>query len=244
MKKERLDKLLVQRGFFPSGEKARRAVMAGMVSVDGGIESKPGRAFAAGARILVKGAARFVSRGGEKLEGALDRFGIAVAGKRCLDVGASTGGFTDCLLQRGARAVTAVDVGYGQADLRVRDDPRVTVLDRTNARYLTGPDLPYAPELVTVDVSFISLSKIVPALSGLIVPGGEVIALIKPQFEAGRDRVGKGGVVRDERVHTEVIWGVCAMCEEHGFTVHGVAESPLRGPAGNREFFVYAKKDR
>jgi len=240
--KERLDRLLVQRGFFTSGEKARRAVMAGIVLVDERVESKPGKAVSSDSLLRVKEAPPYVGRGGEKLAGALERFKISVLGKRCLDIGASTGGFTDCLLHGGASAVIAVDVGYGQIAQCLREDPRVTILERTNARYLKGDQLPYEPELVTIDVSFISLGKIIPAVGGVVREGAQLIALIKPQFEAGRSEVRRGGVVRDERVHARVIWNVCAVCEVAGFVIQGLMESPLIGPAGNKEFFVYAKK--
>jgi 23S rRNA (cytidine1920-2'-O)/16S rRNA (cytidine1409-2'-O)-methyltransferase len=242
--KVRLDKLLVERGFFPSGEKARRAVMAGEIRVDDRPADKPGKAVKSDCRLAVLSRYQYVGRGGEKLAAALRTFGISVSKKKCLDIGASTGGFTDCLLQAGAAAVVAVDVGHGQMAQRVREDPRVTLLDRTNARYLKRRDLPYEPELATIDVSFISLDKIIPAVVEIIGHGAELVALIKPQFEAGREDVGRGGVVRDVRVHTSVIWNVCEMCEANGLMVRGLTESPLRGPAGNREFFIYVIKER
>ncbi len=241
-KKLRLDRLLVERGFFPTGEKSRRAVMAGEVSVDGRRADKAGKAVKSDCLISVLNKHHYVGRGGDKLAAALRTFNISVSQKKCLDIGASTGGFTDCLLRAGAAAVVAVDVGRGQLAQRLCEDPRVVVLDRMNARYLTKGDLPYDPELVTIDVSFISLDKIVPAVTEIIGPGSELVALIKPQFEAGRKDVGHGGVVRNGRVHTSVIWNVCEMCEANGLLVHGLMESPLRGPAGNKEFFVYAKK--
>lgn len=240
--KKRLDALLVERGLFESGEKARRAVMAGMVRVDGARADKPGRAVDAGCALSVEARERFVGRGGEKLVAALEKFRVDAAGRKCLDVGASTGGFTDCLLQAGAAAVAAVDVGHGQFAARLRGDPRVTLLERTNARYLRREDLPHEADLVTVDVSFISLDKVVPVLAGLMERGGDLVALVKPQFEAGRSEVRKGGVVRDRRVHTRVVWRACAMCEECGLEMRGVMESPLVGPAGNREFFIHARK--
>jgi 23S rRNA (cytidine1920-2'-O)/16S rRNA (cytidine1409-2'-O)-methyltransferase len=240
--KTRLDRLLVERGLFESGEKARRAVMAGMVSVDGARADKPGKSFDTGCGVSVAARERFVGRGGEKLAAALEKFRVPVAGRKCLDIGASTGGFTDCLLQAGAAAVTAVDVGRGQLALRLREDPRVTVRERTNARYLGREDLPHEAELVTVDVSFISLDRVVPALAGIMERGADMVALVKPQFEAGRREVGKGGVVRDGRIHTRVVWRACAMCEECGLEIRGIMESPLIGPAGNREFFIHARK--
>lgn len=240
--KTRLDKLLVERGFFESGEKARRAVMAGLVTVNGAPADKPGRAVDAGSVLAVAAPERFVGRGGEKLAAALERFCVRAAGRHCLDVGASTGGFTDCLLQAGAASVTAVDVGRGQLAARLRADPRVTARERVNARYLSRKDLPHEAELVTVDVSFISLGKVVPALAAIMSRGAEMVALVKPQFEAGRREVHRGGVVRDPRVHTRVIWQACAMVEECGLEVRGIMESPLLGPAGNREFFIHARK--
>jgi 23S rRNA (cytidine1920-2'-O)/16S rRNA (cytidine1409-2'-O)-methyltransferase len=240
--KIRLDRLLVEQGFFPTGEKARRAVMAGEVTVDGRRVDKPGKTVSSDCKIEVSKRYRYASRGGEKLADALRAFGIAVSDKKCLDVGASTGGFTDCLLKAGAAAVVAVDVGRHQLAKRLRDDPRVVILDRTNARYLTRDRLPYVPGLAVIDVSFISLEKIVPAIAGTIGDCGELVALVKPQFEAGRKDVGKGGVVKDSRVHTKVIWNVCRMCEANGLIIHGIIESPLRGPAGNKEFFIHAKK--
>jgi len=242
VKKIRLDRLLVERGVFPTGEKARRAVMAGEVMVNGRPADKPGKTVSGDCRIEVSHRYRYVSRGGEKLAGALSALGISVNDKKCLDVGASTGGFTDCLLQAGAAAVIAVDVGHGQIAQRLRDDPRVVILDRTNVRYLTRDQLPYTPELATIDVSFISLEKVIPAVMKAIGDGAELVALIKLQFEAGRKDVGRGGVVRDSRMHTKVIWNVCQMCEANGLNVRGITESPLKGPAGNKEFFVYAEK--
>lgn len=240
MKKVRLDRLLVEKGFFPSGEKARGAVMAGWVEVDGRIESKPGKAFPPGVGIRVSRGQAYVGRGGDKLASALERFGISVSGKRCLDIGSSTGGFTDCLLKAGAKCVVAVDVGYGQMEMRLREDPRVILMERTNARYLKRSDLPYEPDLVTVDVSFISLGKIIPVVERLSGKGAGLVALVKPQFEAGRKDVGRGGVVRDAGVHAAVLGRVCAVCKDCGFSVEGISESPLKGPAGNREFFIYA----
>ncbi|MEJ2745674.1 MAG: TlyA family RNA methyltransferase [bacterium] len=242
MTKIRLDRLLVEQGFFPTREKARRAIMAAEVKVDGLRVDKPGKTVSSDCRVEVSTRYRYVSRGGEKLAGALGAFGISVDGKKCLDVGASTGGFTDCLLQAGAAAVVAIDVGRHQLASSLRDDPRVTILDRTNARYLTKDQLPYSPELATIDVSFISLEKVIPAIVAVMGGGSELVALIKPQFEAGRKDVGRGGVVKDGRVHTRVVWNVRETCEANGLNVRGIMESPLRGPAGNKEFFIHAVK--
>jgi 23S rRNA (cytidine1920-2'-O)/16S rRNA (cytidine1409-2'-O)-methyltransferase len=202
----RLDQLLVERGFFPSRERARRAVMAGTVEVEGRRVDKPGTAVVADARLAVAaGREPYASRAGRKLAAALDHFAVDPAGWVCLDVGASTGGFTDCLLQRRAARVYALDVGYGQLDQRLRNDPRVVVMERVNARHLAPDALPESCRLATVDVSFISLRKIVPALLPHLVPGGLLLALIKPQFEAGRGAVGKGGILRDESLRRQVI---------------------------------------
>jgi len=240
--KERLDRLLVERGFFESGEKARRAVMAGIVVVGGRVELKPGRMCTPDSVIEIKEAQRYVGRGGEKLAAALQRFGIPAAGRRCLDIGASTGGFTDCLLQAGAASVIALDVGRGQIAQKLRADRRVTVMEGINARYLKEGDLPYRPDLVTIDVSFISLAKIIPRVVELAAEGADLVALVKPQFEAGRKYVGRGGVVKDGRIHARVLQDICDLCESLGLRVEGMMESPLRGPAGNKEFFIHAVK--
>ncbi len=242
MKKEKLDRLLVMRGLFASGEKARRAVMAGSVLVDGRLEDKPGKAVAVDCNLEIAKRRKYVGRGGEKLETAIKEFGISVSGRKCLDIGASTGGFTDCLLQSGAAEVIAVDVGYGQLAPKLRDAPRVRNLERTNARYLKREDLPYAPDLVTIDVSFISIEKIIPAVKSLVGRGADVVVLVKPQFEAERKEVQRGGVVRNGRVHARVMSRVRESCEENGFIIRGEMESPLRGPAGNREFFIHLIK--
>ncbi|NQU41129.1 MAG: TlyA family RNA methyltransferase [Lentisphaerae bacterium] len=238
--KQRLDKLLVDRGLVESREKGQRLVMAGHVTVDGQVLTKAGHAVRDDVELAVKEQERFVSRGGGKLQGALDHFPIEVAGKDCLDIGASTGGFTDCLLQHGAARVIAVDVGKGQLNWKIRQDERVTVLDKVNARYLTTEMLPFPPQLITVDVAFISLTLILPAAIAVLVPGGELVTLIKPQFEAGRTQVAKGGVVRDEGVRQQVIetvrkFGVSRL----GLTWQGVCQSPVVGPAGNVEFVAW-----
>jgi len=234
MAKQRLDVLLVERGLAESRAQAQRLIRAGEVRVTGQISDKPGTQIETSAEIAVQARPRFVGRGGEKLEAALERFGLDVAGAAAADVGASTGGFTDCLLQRGARRVYAIDVGYGQLAWRLRNDPRVAVMERTNARYLG--ELPEPLDLVAADVSFISLRLILPAAVDWLRPDGHVVALIKPQFEAGRREVGKGGVVRDPAVHRRVLARVLDAAAELGLGLRGLIPSPLRGPAGNVEF--------
>lgn len=243
----RLDQLLVDRGLFPSREQARRAVMAGIVEVDGRRVDKPGTAVPEAARLEVQGPKEpFVSRAGRKLAHALDHFGadfdVSPAGKVCLDVGASTGGFTDCLLQRGAVRVYAVDVGYGQLDQRLRNDPRVVVMERINARHLAPDALPERCRLVTIDVSFISLAKVVPALLPHLEPGGLLLPMIKPQFEAGRGVVGKGGILRDEEVRDQVVRGCAAELAGLGLELLGLHDSPVHGTGGNREAFALLRK--
>lgn len=237
--RERVDRLLVARGLAASRAEAARLILAGLVRVDGERADKVGRLVGAGARVEVKARPPYVSRGGEKLAHALDRFGIAVAGRICLDVGASTGGFTDCLLSRGALRVYAVDVGAGQLDPRLRADRRVVVMEKTHARALAPAAFPLPPDLATVDVSFISLEKVLPAVMGVLAGPGEVVALIKPQFEVGRRRVGRGGVVRDPALHRAVLERLTRFATAAGWTVLGLTASPLRGPKGNREFFVH-----
>lgn len=241
----RLDQLLVQRGLFPSREKARRAVMAGLVAVDGRREDKAGTAVDEAAELEVQGPAEpYVSRGGRKLAGALDHFVLDPSGLVCLDVGASTGGFTDCLLHRGAERVYALDVGYGQLDYRLRRDPRVVVLERVNARHLQPQDLPERCRLAVVDVSFISLTKVVPALLPHLAPGGWLLPLIKPQFEAGRGVVGKGGILRDEAVRRRVIGETVEALVELGLAHRGTVDSEVAGAGGNREAFaLFVKPD-
>ena len=236
-KKQRLDVALTERGIAPSREKARAYILAGDISVDGVTETRAAALVAAEAAIALAQPARFVSRGGDKLEHALASFGIDVAGRVAIDVGASTGGFTDCLLQHGAARVYAVDVGYGQLDQRLRADTHVVSMERTNIRELTS--LPERPDLATVDTSFISLTKVLPATVALLRRGADIVALVKPQFEAARGEVDRRGVVRDPLVHAAVIGRVAAWCVEHGLRVRGVATSPLLGPAGNKEFFLW-----
>ena len=239
----RIDRLLVDRGLVPNRERARRLVMAGEVLADDRPVSKPGDVVPAGATLRLRTpASPYVSRGGEKLAGALDALGLDVADRVALDVGASTGGFTDCLLRRGARRVIAVDVGYGQLAWTLRQDPRVVVLERVNARNLLPEMLAEVPELATVDVSFISLALVLPALAGVLPAGVHVVALVKPQFEVGRERVGKGGVVRDPALRAEAVAGVCEAAVRAGFVVLGEAPSVLPGPKGNQEVFLWLER--
>jgi 23S rRNA (cytidine1920-2'-O)/16S rRNA (cytidine1409-2'-O)-methyltransferase len=235
--KERLDLLIVQRGLADSRQLAQRLIIAGEVSVDGQQASKPGTRVPTNARVAVKARPPYVSRGGHKLEAALDAFGLDVAGWIVADVGASTGGFTDCLLQRGAASVYALDVGYGQLAWKLRQDPRVVVMERTNARYVEKLD--ELVDLSTIDASFISLRLLLPVVKNWLKPGGGVVTLIKPQFEAGRDQVGKGGVIRDPKVHRSVLEDLAAWARVHGWGLGGLLRSPLQGPAGNIEFLAY-----
>ncbi len=239
----RLDQLLVDRGLFPSREQARRAVMAGTVEVEGKRVDKPGTAVRDEARVAVLASREpFVSRAGRKLAHALDHFGLDPAGWVCLDVGASTGGFTDCLLQRGAVRVYALDVGYGQLDQKLRNDPRVVVMERINARHLAPDALPEPCALITLDVSFISLLKVVPALLPHLAPEGFLLPMIKPQFEAGRGAVGKGGILRDEALRRRVIDECAAGIASLGLESLGVFDSPVAGTGGNREAFALFRR--
>lgn len=241
MKKARIDAVLAERGLFPSRTAAAGAVRAGEVRVgsqDGPVALRPSQLVEPEQELVVAAGPRYVSRGGIKLENALDALAIDVAGRDCLDVGASTGGFTDCLLQRGAVRVAAIDVAYGQLDLRLREDSRVTVIERLNARAMTPGDLPFAPDLAVIDVSFISLGKVLPALAECLAPGGEVLAMVKPQFELGKERVGRG-VVRDDADRHEAILSVAEVAVGLGLPVRGFASSGLPGPKGNRETFVW-----
>jgi 23S rRNA (cytidine1920-2'-O)/16S rRNA (cytidine1409-2'-O)-methyltransferase len=240
--KVRLDQLLAQRGLFPSRSRAAASVMAGEVRVGDQVADKPGRLVEENIEVSVAGGRRFVSRGGIKLENALEALAVPVEGRRCLDVGASTGGFTDCLLKRGAAGVIAVDVAYGELAWELRTDERVTVLERCNARALAPGDLPYRPELIVIDVSFISLLKVLPAVLRCAEHRFDCLAMVKPQFEVGRDRVGKNGVVRDVADRRDAIR---AVAEGAGVSVMGFAPSGLPGPKGNRETFVWlAEPDR
>jgi 23S rRNA (cytidine1920-2'-O)/16S rRNA (cytidine1409-2'-O)-methyltransferase len=240
MSKRRLDALLAERGLYETRSRAAAAVMAGDVRVGERPARKPGELVAEDAPLEVSERPPFVSRGGMKLANALDAFGLAVTGRRALDVGASTGGFADCLLQRGAAAVIALDVAYGELHWSLRQDPRVTVIERRNARELEPAELPFAPDLIAVDVSFISLIKVLPAVLRCAAPRFDCLALVKPQFEVGRARVGKGGVVRSGDDRRAALVGVAAAVREHtDASVLGFASSRLPGPAGNRESFVW-----
>ena len=241
--RERIDKILVDRGLAQSRDRAKALIMAGQVVVDDHLAEKPGHLAPVDADVRIKGETLpFVSRGGLKLRKALDEFHLDVTGVVALDVGASTGGFTDCLLQRGARKVIAVDVGYGQLAWKLRRDERVVCLEKTNIRHLTSDRLTEVPDMAVVDASFISLSKVLPATAALIREGGFIVALIKPQFEVGPGEVGKGGVVRDEKKHREVVASVSAVAEALGLNVRGLVESPILGPKGNREFLIFLEK--
>jgi 23S rRNA (cytidine1920-2'-O)/16S rRNA (cytidine1409-2'-O)-methyltransferase len=238
--KRRLDTLLAERGLFESRNRAAAAVMAGDVRVDDRPARKPGELVAPDAVVNVAERPEYVSRGGIKLANALDAFGLDVSGRRGLDVGASTGGFTDCLLQRGADAVVALDVAYGELHWSLRNDARVTVIERRNARSLSAEELPWQPDLIVVDVSFISLAKVLPAVLAAAAPRFDCLALVKPQFEVGRERVGRGGVVRSADDRRAALRGVAAFARaELGSAVIAFASSGLPGPAGNRESFVW-----
>ncbi|MCD7813217.1 MAG: TlyA family RNA methyltransferase [Lachnospiraceae bacterium] len=242
--KERLDILLVQQGLAPSREKAKALIMAGEVLVGGQREDKAGTMIDTAAEITVKGGKlRYVSRGGLKLEKAMQTFpGITPEGKVCMDVGASTGGFTDCMLQNGATRVYAVDVGHGQLDWGLRNDPRVVCMERTNIRYVVPEDIEAPPSFVSIDVSFISLTKVLTPVKNLMAKAGDIVCLIKPQFEAGREKVGKKGVVRDPEVHEEVIRRVIEYAAAIGLHAIALTYSPVKGPEGNIEYLVWLKK--
>ena len=243
MAKVRLDVLLVQKGLFPSREKARTAIMSRRIQINHVIYDKAGTQVDERAEIVVLGKDMpYVSRGGYKLEKAIQAFHLQPEGWVMADIGASTGGFTDCALQHGVAKVYAVDVGYGQLAWQLRQDERVVVLEKTNARFLTQQEIPEPLDLITIDASFISLKKLLPALYPLLKPGGQLVALIKPQFEAGRDKVGKKGVVRDPAVHQEVIAEVVSFAQALAFTVLGLTFSPIRGPEGNIEYLLWLGK--
>ncbi|MBX9136038.1 MULTISPECIES: TlyA family RNA methyltransferase [unclassified Clostridium] len=244
-KKERLDILLVEKGICESREKAKTNIMAGLIFVDGQRVDKAGEKVKVDADIVFKGEKlKYVSRGGLKLEKAMKTFGIDLTDKVCMDIGASTGGFTDCMLQNNASKVFAVDVGYGQFAWKLRTDERVVCMEKTNIRYVTPEDIGVALDFASIDVSFISLRTIMPAVKALLGDKGEVVALIKPQFEAGRDKVGKKGVVRDKEVHLEVIDRIINFLIENELNVLGLSYSPIKGPEGNREYLVYFTKDK
>ncbi|MCI9533203.1 MAG: TlyA family RNA methyltransferase [Lachnospiraceae bacterium] len=241
--KERLDILLVNRNLAPSREKAKAIIMAGIVYVNGQKEDKPGAAFDMTADIQVRGSTLpYVSRGGLKLEKAVDCFGVELEGKICMDVGASTGGFTDCMLQNGAKKVYAVDVGHGQLDWKLRNDKRVVCMERTNIRYVTRDDVEDRMDFASIDVSFISLTKVLGPVKELLTESGRIVALIKPQFEAGREKVGKKGVVREKSTHLEVIQKIMDYGMELGFEILNLEYSPVKGPEGNIEYLIYLQK--
>lgn len=234
---------MVHKGLAESREKAKAIIMAGEVMVDGVMADKPGHTFPEENEITIKTQSMpFVSRGGLKLEAAINHFYIEVKGLVMLDIGASTGGFTDCLLQHGAKKVIAIDVGYGQMHWRLRNDPRVTVIEKTNARNLSPEDINEQPDAAVIDVSFISLKLIIPPVAALLPENTFITALIKPQFEAGKGEVGKGGVVRDEETHNRIIKDISEFCLAHGLNPEGVIPSPIFGPKGNREFLIYLKR--
>jgi len=242
--KNRLDVLLVDKGLATSREKAKAIIMSGIVYVNGQKEDKAGSTFDEDAQIEVRGnTLRYVSRGGLKLEKAINEFGVSCENKVCMDVGASTGGFTDCMLQNGAVKVYAIDVGHGQLDWKLRNDERVVCMEKTNIRYVTPDDIQEKPELSSIDVSFISLSKVLPPVRELLTENGQVVALIKPQFEAGREKVGKKGVVREKSTHVEVIEACLKYAHDNGFKILDLTWSPIRGPEGNIEYLYQLTKD-
>ena len=245
VEKERLDVLLVQLGLANSRELAKAYIMAGNVYVDGQKEDKAGTKVAVNADIEVKGSQmKYVSRGGYKLEKAINEFGVQLEGKICLDIGASTGGFTDCMLQNGASKVYAIDVGYGQFAWKLRQDERVVCLEKTNVRYVTHEQVPDEGDFASIDVSFISLTKVLPAVLGVLGPNGQLVCLIKPQFEAGREKVGKKGVVRDINVHREVIEMIVNYVTAQNLGILALDFSPIKGPEGNIEYLIYLDKSQ
>lgn len=244
-KKERLDVLLVEKNIISSREKAKACIMEGKVYVDGQKVDKAGEKVSIDADIEYRGdTLKYVSRGGLKLEKAMKEYDISLENKVCMDIGASTGGFTDCMLQNGACKVFSVDVGYGQFAWKLRTDDRVVCMERTNIRYVTPDDIGELLDFASIDVSFISLKKIMPATLNLLKENGEVVALIKPQFEAGREKVGKKGVVREIETHKEVVYGIVDYLLEQDLNILGVNYSPIKGPEGNREYLVYFTKDK
>ena len=242
--KKRLDVLLVEQGLADSREKAKAIIMSGIVYVDNNKEDKAGTTFEETARIEVRGnTLRYVSRGGLKLEKAMNNFGVTLDGKVCMDVGASTGGFTDCMLQNGAVKVYSVDVGHGQLAWKLRNDERVVCMEKTNIRYVTPDDISDVIEFASIDVSFISLTKVLPAVRELMTPDGEIVCLIKPQFEAGREKVGKKGVVRELSTHIEVGQMIVDYARANGFRTLHLSYSPIKGPEGNIEYLLHITKD-
>lgn len=243
LEKERIDILLVEKGFFETREKARASIMAGVIFVNGNKEVKAGTKVPKDAEIFVKeNVIPYVSRGGLKLEKALNSFPISLQDKKCIDIGSSTGGFTDCMLKNGASKVFAVDVGYGQLAWVLRNDPRVVCMERTNIRYVKNEDIGELLDFASIDVSFISLKKVLPVAGMLLGENGEIVCLIKPQFEAGREKVGKHGVVREPETHIEVITMIVNFVKEMGLLVCGLTYSPIKGPEGNIEYLLHVKK--
>ena len=242
--KTRLDVLLTERGLAESRQKAQAVIMAGHVFVAGQRVDKPGTAVLSDAPIEVRGhALPYVSRGGLKLEKAMKTFPITLTDKICADIGASTGGFTDCMLQNGARKVYSVDVGYGQLDWKLRSDPRVVCMERTNARYLTPEQIPDPLDFASIDVSFISLTYVIPVIARIAAPGASVVLLVKPQFEVGKGNLGKGGIVEDRHLRDQALETVVDCANQHGLTVAGTAPSPIEGTHGNTEFLLFARMD-
>jgi 23S rRNA (cytidine1920-2'-O)/16S rRNA (cytidine1409-2'-O)-methyltransferase len=243
LEKERLDVILVKKGYFQSREKARSTIMAGIVYVNNERVDKPGTRFSEDCNFLIKeNILPYVSRGGLKLEKALKFFNIELNGKTALDIGASTGGFTDCMLKSGVLKVIAIDVGYGQLAWELRIDERVICMERTNIRYVKPEQISYLADFATIDVSFISLKKVLPAVRELLNDTGEIVCLIKPQFEAGREKVGKHGVVREPEIHEEVIFNIVNFVLDNGFRIKGITFSPIKGPEGNIEYLLYISK--
>jgi 23S rRNA (cytidine1920-2'-O)/16S rRNA (cytidine1409-2'-O)-methyltransferase len=244
IKKIRLDSLLIERGIAPTVEKARALILSGTVMMGTTRMDKAGDQVPQDADVFIKGEDNpFVSRGGLKLRGALDQFALNIEGEIVLDVGASTGGFTDCLLQSGARKVYAVDVGYGQLAWKLREDPRVVVIERTNIRHYEGADFEEQPTMAVIDVSFISLKTVLPSVLQMLAASARILALIKPQFEAGREEIGKNGVVEDLAVRNRIVEEIRSFCRAQGLAVEGTCISPLLGPAGNQEFFILARRE-
>ena len=244
IKKERLDVLLIEKKLAPSRELAKAYIMSGNVYVDGVKEEKAGTKIAVTAEITIKAnQMKYVSRGGYKLEKALDEFQISLNDCICMDVGASTGGFTDCMLQNGAKKVYAVDVGHGQLAWKLRNDARVVCMERTNVRYITQEQIPQQADFASVDVAFISLTKVLPAVAGVLTHEGKIVCLIKPQFEAGREKVGRKGVVKDKKVHKEVIEKIIDYALEQNLAIHNISFSPIKGPEGNIEYLIYMQKN-
>jgi len=242
-KKERIDVLLVENGYFETREKAKRAIMAGLVYIDEVKHDKPGEKVLRESNFVIRGnPMKYVSRGGLKLEKAMELYGLELTDKRCMDIGASTGGFTDCMLQNGATKVYSVDVGYGQLAWKLRNDERVVNMERTNIRYVTFEQIEEPLDFVSIDVSFISLKLVLPVANQLMRDGAHIVFLIKPQFEAGKEHVGKNGVIKDPKIHKRVIIELLDFAQNNGFSYIGLSYSPIKGPKGNREFLAYFEK--